>query len=107
MGGQEVIRKNCIGISYKTSGWQPWHFKFIIEDTLRVPENLVEGIDTRGDNRWLFQVASDECYKDICDTFSGREIHINSRCVVKIDDISHPGTRIELTQVPFFINNDQ
>ena len=104
---QGVTRKNCVGVSYITSGWQHWHFKFIIEDTLCVPDDLVDGIDTRGDFRWLFQVSNDDCYKYICDEFSGREIRINSNCVVKIDDISHPGTRIELTQVPFSLTNDQ
>ena len=88
------LRVNSIGITYKVGRWQKWHFKHIIEDIFEVPENLVNGIDTREEYRWLFEVNSEECYNYICDTFAGREISIDNHCIVQIDDISYPGTRV-------------
>ena len=107
MENQLSLRVNCIGITYKTGRIQKWHFKHIIEDVFEVPDELVAGIDDRCPTRWLFEVKTKECYKYICDKFSGREISINNNCIVQVDDISYPGTRVELSNVPFSITNDQ
>ena len=107
MENQLSLRENCIGITYNTGRIQKWHFKHIIEDVFEVPEELVAGIDDRCATRWLFEVKNKECYSYISEKFSGREISINNNCIIQVDDISYPGTRVELSNVPFSITNDQ
>ena len=107
MESQLSLRVNSIGITYKIGKRQNWHYQHIIEDIFGVSEELVAGIDDRGETRWLLEVSTKECYEYICNNFCGREIVINSNCYVQIDDISYPGTRVELSNVPFSITNQQ
>ena len=84
-----------------------WHFGHIIGTVLGIPDDLVVGIDTRGNNRFLFQVSTADCYDYICETFTGRDIPIGNNCIIQVDDISSRGTRVMISCVPFSITNDQ
>ena len=53
-----MIRENCIGIPYNYGVIKEYHYESIIEDILRVPEVELDGIDTRGDNRFIIQVLN-------------------------------------------------
>ena len=100
-----MIREHCIGITYNYGVIKEYHYESIIEDILRVPENELEGIDTRGDNRFIFQVTNKERYDSICENYTGRDISVGHHCRIQVDDISSCGTRIEISRVPFSISN--
>ena len=76
------LRKNSIGITYNEGEIRRWHFGQIIGGILGIPEEQVEGIDTCGNCRFLFEVSTAECYNYICETFSGRDIPIGNNCVI-------------------------
>lgn len=101
------LRENCIGISYNVGVLRNWHFGHIIGTILGVPEDLVVGIDTRGNDKFIFQVSTVDCYDYICETFTGRDIPIGNDCIIQVDDISSRGTRVMISCVPFSITNDQ
>ena len=102
-----ILRENCIGITYVVGELQEHHYETIIERELGIPENEVEGIDSRGSTRFIFEVSSKERYKYICQTFTGRDIIIGKYCRIQVDDISSYGTRVEISRVPFRISNDK
>ena len=54
MEDKDILRENCIGITYNYGNIKEYHYESIIEDILRVPEDELDGIDTRGDNRFIF-----------------------------------------------------
>ena len=87
MEDQIIFRKNCIGITYNVSEIQESHYEKIIENLLGVPEDEVEGIDDRGSTRFLFQVSTKKRYDLICETFTGRDITLETHCVIQVDDI--------------------
>ena len=101
-----LIRKNEIGVTYVRGEIENDHYENIIENILGVPESEVQAIDDRGTVRFIFQVNSTERYNDICEKFTGKDISINDYCVIQVDDISCLGTRVDLSRVPFAINND-
>ena len=99
-------RVNCIGITYNVGEIQEYHYEKIIERILGVPENEVEGIDNRGNTRFIFEVSTRKRYEIICETFTGRDIAIGNNCRIQVDDISSYGTRVEISRVPFEVTND-
>ena len=101
------LRENCIGICYNVGVLRNWHFGHIIGIILGIPDDQVVGIDTRGNDKFLFQVSSSDCYDFICQTFTGRDIPIGNNCIIQVDDISSRGTRVMISHVPFSITNDQ
>ena len=101
-----LIRKNEIGVTYVRGEIENDHYENIIETILGVPESEVLAIDDRGTVRFIFQVNSAERYNDICEKYTGKDISINDYCVIQVDDISCLGTRVDLSRVPFSINND-
>ena len=107
MEDKVILRENCIGITYNYGNIKEYHYESIIEDVLRVPEDELDGIDTRGDNRFIFQVTNKERYDNICENFTGRDISVGHHCKIQVDDISSCGTRIEISCVPFSISNEQ
>ena len=107
MENQIEIRENCIGIKYNQGYIRDNHYELVIEKILGVPEGEVEAIDTRDDDKWIFQVNSKARYNNICENFTGRDISLGYNCRVQIDDISSCGTRIEISCVPFSVTNKQ
>ena len=107
MEDQIIFRKNCIGINYNVGEIKEYHYEKIIENLLGVPEDEVEGIDDRGSARFLFQVSTKKRYDLICETFTGRDITLETHCIIQVDDISSYGTRVEISNVPFSITNDK
>ena len=99
-------RKNTIGITYEVGEIRDHHYETIIENILGVPETDVIGIDDRGETRFLFEVSRKEIYDRICEQFTGRDIPIGNDNVIQVDDISSYGTRIEISRVPFMIDNN-
>ena len=95
MEDQIIFRKNCIGINYNVGEIKEYHYEKIIENLLGVPEDEVEGIDDRGSARFLFQVSTKKRYDLICESFTGRDITLETRCIIQVDDISSYGTRVE------------
>ena len=75
-----LTRVNCIGITYVVGEIQEYHYEKIIERILGVPENEVEGIDNRGNTRFIFEVSTKKRYESICETFTGRDISIGNNC---------------------------
>ena len=101
-----LTRVNCIGITYVVGEIRDYHYEEIIEKILGVPESEVEGIDDRGNNRFIFEVSTNERYEQICETFTGRDITIGRSCKIQVDDISSLGTRVEISRVPFMVTNN-
>ena len=99
-------RKNTIGITYEVGEIKDHHYETIIEKILGVPESDVIGIDDRGETRFLFEVSKKEIYDRICEQFTGRDIPLGNNNVIQVDDISSYGTRIEISRVPFMIENN-
>merc|ERR1712055_264597 len=64
-------RQNSIGITYVVGEIIEQHYKTIIQRTLGVPVEEVEGIDDRGPTRFLFEVSTKERYEDICSSSQG------------------------------------
>ena len=62
-------------------------------------------IDDCGETRFLFEVSK-EIYDRICGQFTGRDIPLGNNNVIQVDDISSYGTRIEISSVPFMIDNN-
>ena len=104
---QIQLRENCIGIQYNKGLVQQFHYDLILNDILGIPDNELEGIDNRGNDRWIFQVTSKERYNKICENFTGKDISIGHNGWIQVDDISSSGTRIEISCVPFSISNQQ
>ena len=107
MENQIEIRENCIGIKYNQGYIRDNHYELVIEKILGVPEGEVEAIDTRDDDKWIFQVNSKARYNNICENFTGRDISLGYNCRVQIDEISSCVTRIEISCVPFSVTNKQ
>ena len=101
-----VKKDNTIGITYLEGEIEDQHFGQIIEDILGVPEKEIDGIDDRGTARFIFKVLKPEIYENICEHFVGRDIRIGRGNVIQVDDISSYGTMIEISRVPFGINNN-
>ena len=51
-------------------------------------------------------VISKGRYEHICESYTGKDIPLGNNCIIQVDDISSPGTRIEISNVPFAISND-
>ena len=98
-------RENTIGITYVKGEIEETHYELVIEKTFGVPESEILGIDDRGNTRFLFKVLTPEVYEHICKHFAGRDIPIGNGNVIQVDDISSCGTIIEISCVPFEINN--
>ena len=101
-----LLRENTIGITYKAGEIKDDHYENIIEKILGVSETDVVGIDDRGATRFLFEVRDNETYDRICEQFTGKDISIDQFNVIQVDDISSYGTRIEISRVPFAIDNN-
>ena len=104
---QIQLRENCIGIKYNRGLLQQFHYELILDDILGIPDEEIVGIDDRGNDRWIFQVNSKARYDAICEKFTGRDILVANNCWIQVDDISSPGTRVEISCVPFSISNNQ
>ena len=98
------LRENCIGIKYNRGLLQQFHYELILDDILGIPDEEIVGIDDRGNDRWIFQVNSKARYDAICEKFTARDILVANNCWIQVDDISSPGTRVEISCVPFSIN---
>ena len=96
-----------IGITYVIGRIEEWHFETIIEKVLGVSESDVVGIDDRGNNRFIFKVSKSEIYEHICKHFAGRDIPIGNNNIIQVDDISSYGTMVEISRVPFEIENNE
>ena len=55
---QIQLRENCIGIKYNSGLRQQFHYELVLDDILGIPDEENEAIDTRGNDRWIFQVKS-------------------------------------------------
>ena len=106
MGEPLLKKENTIGINYVRGFIRDWHYETIIEKILGVPENEIEGIDDRGNNRFLFKVTTADRYENISVHFAGREIPIGYGNIIQVDDISSYGTMVDITRVPFEIDNE-
>ena len=104
---QIQLRENCIGIKYNSGLRQQFYYELVLDDILGIPDEEIEAIDTRGKDKWIFQVKSKEKYDNICEKFTGRDISLGNNCWIQVDDISSPGTRVEISCVPFSITNKQ
>ena len=101
-----LLRENTIGITYNAGEIKDNHYERIIEKVLGVSETDVVGIDDRGETRFLFEVRNKETYDRICEQFTGKDISIDKFNVIQVDDISTLGTRVEISRVPFAIDNN-
>ena len=106
MGEPLLKKENTIGINYVRGLIQDWHYETIIEKILGIPENEIEGIDDRGNSRFLFKVTTADRYNNISAHFAGREIPIGNGNIIQVDDISSFGTMVDITRVPFEIDNE-
>ena len=98
--------ENTIGITYNAGEIKDDHYENIIEKILGVSEADVVRIDDRGATRFLFEVRDNKTYDRICEQFTGKDISIDQFNVIQVDDISAYGTRIEISRVPFAIDNN-
>ena len=104
---EPILKKeNTIGINYVVGEIKDSHFEYIIENLLGVPESEIDGIDDRGNVRFIFKVLKPETYEHICEHFAGRDIPIGNGNIIQVDDISSYGTMVEISRVPFEISND-
>ena len=49
-------------------------YEIIIEETLGIPEDEVEGIDDRGKARFIFKIATNDRFEYTCANFIGRNL---------------------------------
>ena len=101
-----VFNVNTIGITYTQGVIRRHHFKTIFYQIMGIPESEIEGVDLQCDTRFIFKVTTKQRYDDICSKFTGRDIFIEQGHIIRVDDISTPGTMIELMHVPFDLCND-
>ena len=106
MGVPELKRVNTIGVNYEKGDFKDQHFRNIIENILGVPENEVLGIDTRGTARFIVKVSSKNRYENICKNYTGRDYVLDHHHVIRFEDISSYGTRIQVSRVPMEIDNE-
>ena len=102
----ELKRENTIGINFIEGCCEEELYEIIIEQILGIPEDEVEGIDDRGNTRFIVKVTSGERFEYTCSNFIGRNIRIRSGYIVQVEDVSTYKTRISLTNVPFEMNNE-
>ena len=60
MDAPELKKENTIGITYVRGVIHDRHYETIIEKILGIPEDEIEGIDDRGNCRFIFKVKSSE-----------------------------------------------
>lgn len=99
-------RENTIGINYVRGLIRDSHFGYIIGNILGVPDSEIDGIDDRGNCRFILKVTTAERYESICENFVGRDIPIGYGNIIQVDDISSYGTMVEISRVPFEISNE-
>ena len=102
-----VSNVNAIGITYVHGEIREHHFETIFYKIMGIPESEIEGVDGRCDTRFIFKVTTKQRYDVICSQFTGRDIFIEHGHTIRVDDISTPGTMVELTRVPFDLTNVQ
>lgn len=101
-----INKVNTLGITYTQGGIRDYHFETIFEKIMGIPEEEIDGIDDRDTNRFIFQVTTHERYLDICTNFTTRDIFLEYGNVIRVDDISSGGTRVEISRVPFDVSNE-
>ena len=97
---------NTLGITYTQGRIRDYHYQTIFEKIMSIPEEEIDGIDDRDETRFIFQVTTHERYKDICLKFTTRDILLEPGHVIRVDDISSEGTRVEISRVPFDVSNE-
>ena len=102
----DIKKVNTIGVTYEKGDVEDFHIRNIIENVLGIPESEVCGIDLRSSNRFIFKVSSSKRYEYICNNFTGRDHVLDRNLVIRFDDISSYGTRIEVSRVPYEVSND-
>ena len=98
---------NTLGITYINGVIRKHHFEVIFDKIMGIPDSEIEAVDGRCDTRFIFKVTSKERYDDICLRFTGRDILLEHDLTIRVDDISTPGTMVELMRVPLNLTNDQ
>ena len=98
---------NTLGVSYIQGKTIEHHYEEIFDKIMGIPDSEIEGVDNRGDNRFIFKVTTQERYEDICERFTGRDIFLERGYTIRVDDISTKGTLVEIERVPFDVSNEQ
>ena len=98
---------NTLGISYIQGKTLEHHYEEILDKVMGIPDSEIEGVDGRGDNRFIFKVTTQQRYNDICEHFTGRDIFLERGHTIRVDDISTKGTLVEIERVPFDVSNEQ
>ena len=102
----ELKRENTIGINFIEGCCEEELYEIIIEETLGIPEDEVEGIDDRGKAKFIFKITTNDRFEYTCANFIGWNINIRRGYTVQVEDVSTYKTRVSLTNVPFEMNND-
>ena len=98
---------NTLGVSYIQGKTIERHYEEIFDKIMGIPDSEIEGVDSRGDNRFIFKVTTQQRYDDICERFTGRDILLEPGYTIRVDDISTKGTLVEIERVPFDVSNKQ
>ena len=56
----KLKRENTIGINFIEGCCEEELYEIIIEKTLGIPEEEIEGIDDRGNTKFIFKVSTEE-----------------------------------------------
>ena len=100
------MKVNTLGVTYNKGEHRDTHYRKIVGDLLEVPDEEVCGFDTRGNTRFLFKLNSKQRYEYICKNFTDKDIVLDQNNIIRIDDISSYGTKIEVSRVPLEMDND-
>ena len=106
MAAPLINKVNTLGITYTQGRIRDYHYETIFEKIMGIPEEEVDGIDDRDNSRFIFQVTTRNRYEEICSKFTTRDIFLEHGHVIRVDDISSEGTRVEISRVPFEVSNE-
>ena len=101
-----ISKVNTLGITYTQGKICDYHYETIFENIMGIPEDEIDGIDDRDVNRFIFQVTTNERYNALCTKFTCRDIFLEYGHIIRVDDISSEGTRVEISRVPFDVSNE-
>lgn len=102
MSAPRLKRTNTIGIRYlEGSSRYEDDYPLILDETLGINDNELEGISELGKNRLIVKLNSSERYDEICEVYCGIEIAVTEDIKIKVEDLSTYRSYVTVRNVPF------
>ena len=101
MNAPRIKRVNTIGIRYIHGSIHEDDLPLIIDETLGIEDDDLEGISELGRNKLIVKLSDERVYRDICDKFNGVEVDVNDNIRIKVEDLSTYKTYVTIRNVPF------